>query len=90
MDLNLYNLHFVYGLFGSPARLAYHAHKHPNGIDTSGVLVLAYPDFVCQCTAAKNCRGDNGVSILGEKGWILSLIHIYRRASRARRSAGRR
>ena len=70
MDLNLYNLHFVYGLFGSPARLAYHAHKHPNGIDTSGVLVLAYPDFVCQCTTAKDCRGDNGVSILGEKGRI--------------------
>lgn len=70
MDINLYNLYFAYGLFGKPDRLTYHAHKHPNGIDTSGVLVLEYPDFICQCTGAKNCQGDNGALILGERGRI--------------------
>ena len=57
MDINLYNLYFAYGLFGVPEKLSYHAHKHANGIDTSGVLVLEYPDFVCQCTGAKDCQG---------------------------------
>ena len=70
MDINLYNLYFAYGLFGVPEKLSYHAHKHANGIDTSGVLVLEYPDFVCQCTGAKDCQGDNGAVILGEKGRI--------------------
>ena len=71
MDINLYNLYFAYGLFGNPQKLAYHAHRHPNGIDTSGVLVMEYPDFVCQCTGAKDCQGENGAAILGEKGRIL-------------------
>lgn len=70
MDINLYNLYFVYGLFGMPEKLAYHARRHANGIDLGGVLVLDYPGFVCQCTGAKDCKSDNGAHIIGEKGFI--------------------
>ena len=70
MDINLYNLYFVYGLFGMPDDIVYHARRHENGIDLGGVAVLTYPGFVAQCTGAKDCRSDNGAHIIGEKGLI--------------------
>lgn len=70
MDINLYNLYFVYGLFGMPDKLTYHARRHENGIDLGGVAVLEYPGFVAQCTGAKDCKSDNGAHIIGEKGFI--------------------
>ena len=70
MDINLYNLYFVYGLFGMPEKLTYHARRHENGIDLGGVAVLEYPGFVAQCTGAKDCKSENGAHIIGEKGFI--------------------
>ena len=46
MDLNLYNVHFVVGLFGEPMSVSYHPNLYRNGIDTSGILLLEYPDFL--------------------------------------------
>lgn len=70
MDINLYNIYFAVGLFGKPSEVIYYADKHANGIDTNGVLILKYEDFVCQCTGAKDTWCDNFVQILGEKGYI--------------------
>ena len=68
MDLNLYNIHFVVGLFGSPKSVRYFANRHESGVDTSGILLLEYEDFLCQCTAAKDCASRNGIQIIGEDG----------------------
>ena len=38
--LNLYNVHFVVGLFGEPMLVSYHPNLYRNGIDTSGILLL--------------------------------------------------
>ena len=35
-DINLYNLHFVTGLFGRPEEVDYYANLGFNGVDTSG------------------------------------------------------
>ena len=70
MDLNLYNIHFTVGLFGAPEKVHYYPNLHPNGVDTSGVLVLEYPNFLCQCVAAKDCSAQNSTQITGEKGSI--------------------
>jgi len=70
MDLNLYNIHFVVGLFGLPEKVHYYPNLHSNGVDTSGILILEYPGFICQCTGAKDCAAENGVQILGDKGAI--------------------
>jgi predicted dehydrogenase len=70
MDINLYNIHFVVGLFGAPEKVHYYPNLHTNGVDTSGLLVLEYPGFVCQCVGAKDCAADNGVQIVGENGRI--------------------
>lgn len=70
MDINLYNIHFVVGLFGAPEAVHYYPNIHTNGVDTSGVLILEYPGFVCQCVGAKDCAAQNGVQIVGDGGSI--------------------
>ena len=69
MDLNLYNIHFVMGLFGKPESISYFPNMERN-IDTSGVLMMLYPDFTAVCTAAKDCDGGSGAIIQGTKGYI--------------------
>lgn len=70
MDINIYNLHLVMNLFGSPNTVSYTANKHANGIDTSGVVVLKYPEFIAECVGAKDTNGMNFVLIQGEKGYV--------------------
>lgn len=53
MDLNVYNLHFALGLFGTPQSAAY-APELERGIDTAGTLTLEYPGFTARLTAAKS------------------------------------
>lgn len=69
MDLNLYNLHFVMGLFGEPVLTKYYANIERK-IDTSGILIMQYPEFQAFCLAAKDCRGNAGAVIQGTNGYI--------------------
>ena len=71
MDLNLYNIHYVMGLFGKPESISYYPNMERN-IDTSGILLMLYPGFTAVCTAAKDCDGDCGGVIQGTKGFITS------------------
>lgn len=70
MDINYYNLRFMLDLFGEPEDIHYFANLAENGIDTSGVLIMKYPDFVAECAGAKDSRSENLVQIQGEKGYI--------------------
>ena len=70
MDINLYNIHFTVGLFGAPESLHYYPNIHTNGVDTSGILLMQYPGFMCQCTGAKDSAARNGVQIIGEDGYM--------------------
>lgn len=69
-DINLYNIQFVIGLFGSPIFGKYYPNKHENGIDTSGIAILQYTDFICVCQGAKDTVGVNCVQIQGENGFL--------------------
>lgn len=71
MDLNVYNIHFIVGLFGKPEDVRYYANME-RGIDTSGVLVLTYPGFVCTSIGAKDCKAPVCINIQGDKGYIHS------------------
>ncbi len=71
MDLNVYNIYFVTGLLGKPEEVHYYANIQ-KGIDTSGVLVMKYPTFLCVCTGAKDCRSPFSITIQGEQGCITS------------------
>ena len=78
MDLNLYNVHFVVGLFGEPMLVSYHPNLYRNGIDTSGILLLEYPDFICQCTGAKDCAAPGSVQLIGDCLLYTSQSRRYR------------
>ncbi|WP_019637877.1 Gfo/Idh/MocA family protein [Paenibacillus fonticola] len=80
-DINIYNLHFVLKLFGSPQSVSYTANKHPNGIDTSGTVVLKYPEFIAQCVGCKDTNSMNFVLIQGEKGYL----HVEKGANGCRK-----
>lgn len=71
MDLNVYNIHALLGLFGPPERLHYAANIE-RGVDTSGILTLDYPNFKAVCLAAKDCGGPNGILLEGEEGVLRS------------------
>lgn len=71
MDMGVYNLHFIVGLFGEPKA----AHYFPNmerGIDTSGIMILEYPTFKVCAIAAKDCSAPSCINIQGDKGYIHS------------------
>lgn len=70
MDLNIYNIHYVVGLFGKPENVEYFPNME-RGIDTSGILILNYKDFQCTCIGAKDCRPVILNSIQGEMGCII-------------------
>lgn len=67
MDINIYNLHFVAGLFGEPKTVNYFANVH-NNIDTSGMVLIDYGDFKCVCIGAKDCKAPTTSLIQGDKG----------------------
>lgn len=70
MDLNLYNIYFTVGLFGKPESLQYYPTLFKNGVDTNGILIMQYPDFLAQCTGAKDTFCENSIQLLGDKGYI--------------------
>lgn len=70
MDLNIYNLNAVIGLFGKPQHTAYFPNRGYNGIDTSGVVLLDYGDKKAVCTAAKDSSSPSYLTIQGEKGYL--------------------
>ena len=71
MDINIYNTHFIMGLFGKPRKVQYFANIAENGIDTSGVLVFNYDHFLATAVGAKDSKSKCLAQIQGEKGYII-------------------
>lgn len=68
-DLNIYNIHLAVGLFKNPKAVQY----YPNiqrGIDTSGILNLAYQGMQASLIASKDSFTNPRSFIEGEKGTI--------------------
>ena len=72
MDINIYNLNFVVGLFGAPKKVSCVANFGWNGVDTSNIVTLEYENFLAQCVAAKDSGSPSFVCVQGDGGYILS------------------
>ena len=70
MDLNVYNIHALIGLFGMPQQSLYMANVEKQ-IDTSGILTCDYPTFKAVAIGAKDCKAPLMNSIQGD---LASLI----------------
>ena len=69
MDINIYNIHYVVGLFGKPKNIEYYPNIEKE-IDTSGILILDYDRFKCVCVGAKDCKSPIANNIQGNNGCI--------------------
>lgn len=69
MDINVYNIHFIVGLFGKPNSIHYQANIE-HQIDTSGILTMDYGDFKVSCIGAKDCKAPIISTIQGDLGVI--------------------
>lgn len=71
MDIGVYCVATLVGLFGEPLRSSYHANM-VRGIDTSGIMTMDYDGFTAVAIGAKDCAAPSFVQIEGTKGYILS------------------
>lgn len=71
MDINLYNVHICMYLFGKPNTYKYYANVASNGIDTSGVLIFEYDNFIATLIGAKDSASNNYACIQGDEGSIV-------------------
>ena len=69
MDINVYNVHAIAGIFGKPDQVQYLANVE-RCIDTSGILMLDYGRFKAMAIGAKDCQAPVVSTIQGEKGCI--------------------
>ncbi|WP_165313687.1 Gfo/Idh/MocA family protein [Vibrio ziniensis] len=69
-DINIYNIHLCCYLFGAPSDIRYAYNAGHNGIDTSGVMTLQYPDFVSICTGAKDSQSPGHFTVQGVNGYV--------------------
>ena len=70
MDLGVYNVSYIVGLFGEPNQVKYTANIE-RSIDTSGILTMEYSGFRTVSIAAKDCAAPARYVIQGTKGYIL-------------------
>ena len=70
MDLGVYNVSYIVGLFGEPNQAKYTANME-RGIDTSGILTMDYSGFKAVSIAAKDCAAPARYIIQGTKGYIM-------------------
>ena len=70
MDLNVYNISALIGLFGAPLNNQYYANIDKS-IDTSGIMTLDYGSFKAVAIAAKDCKAPVMNTIQGDQACIV-------------------
>ncbi|MFV0636723.1 Gfo/Idh/MocA family protein [Mitsuokella sp. WILCCON 0060] len=69
-DINFYNITLATNLFGAPTDFDYTPNIGFNGVDTSGIMKLQYPDFQAVCIGAKDSESPCFFIVQGEDGWL--------------------
>ena len=70
MDLGVYPISVLVGLFGAPQSVKYTCSTYTNGIDLNGAITLTYPTFIANATIAKDSTGLNFTVFGGDQGYI--------------------
>ncbi|WP_312642843.1 Gfo/Idh/MocA family oxidoreductase [Hydrogenoanaerobacterium sp.] len=69
-DLGVYGIHLTVGLFGAPQDVVCFSNSEQYSIDTSGMLLLKYPDKVCNITFSKDTHSTTLTEFQGEHGYL--------------------
>jgi scyllo-inositol 2-dehydrogenase (NADP+) len=70
MDLGVYPISVLVGLFGKPESVKYTCTTYTNGIDLNGAITLTYPTFIANATIAKDSTGLNFTVFGGDNGYL--------------------
>ncbi len=70
MDLGVYPISVLVGLFGAPQSVKYTCSTYTNGIDLNGAITLTYPTFIANATIAKDSTGLNFTVFGGDSGYL--------------------
>lgn len=70
MDINVYNVHAIIGMFGLPKSASYLANIERN-IDTSGIMMYDYGHFKALSIGAKDCKAPIVCTFQGDLGTIM-------------------
>lgn len=70
-DMNVYNLHYFWGLLGAPRRYEYAPSLAENGVDTAGTMLLHYDGFTAAAISAKDSESENYAMIQGPGGNLI-------------------
>jgi predicted dehydrogenase len=70
-DMNIYNLHLLWGLLGKPCGYEYRQICGYNGVDVSGMAILQYQGFTAVSMSAKDSGSVNGCLIQGRSGYLV-------------------
>lgn len=80
MDLNVYNINFMVGLYGTPEKIHYFP-TIKNDIDVNGTAILEYGKLKASCVASKSTSAPRHVILQGEKGTLIlpkSMSRAYK------------
>lgn len=69
MDIGVYLIHYVVGMFGKPKKVEYKPNIEKN-IDTSGILYLDYGKFKATLVCAKDSGIPSYGFVQGDKGYL--------------------
>ena len=69
MDIGVYLIHYVVGIFGKPKKVEYKPNIEKN-VDTSGILYLDYGKFKATLVCAKDSGIPSYGYIQGDKGYL--------------------
>ena len=69
-DINIYNINLAVALFGLPEEIEYRANLGFNGIDTSGIIVMQYHDFIVECCGAKDSASPGEAVVQAANGYV--------------------
>lgn len=70
MDINIYNVHLLVGLFGAPKEVRYYANID-RGVDTSGMLMMVYDHFKAVCIGSKDTDAPIKSTVQGRNGALI-------------------
>ena len=71
MDLGIYTVNFMTGLFGAPESVNASVIKLHNGVDGVGTITAAYDTFLATCFYGKVAKSANYNEIHGEDGYMV-------------------
>lgn len=76
MDISIYNIHYIVGLFGKTKNVEYYPNVE-RSIDTSGILILEYETLKSVCERLELLMNDGTSTIFNENKYEHRMVSEF-------------